>query len=249
MKYLYTLGSFFGALLLLGLAPAVMAQQARETTAQLQEVNRPVFTIEFDYPPDIVEGALMEKLEKDQVKVRDKKHLITGQHVTYGALSASPLDLYFRTSGKEKKGKGTATLELFLSKGQDNFIGNAFDPELSQKATAYLDGLRPIVDEYALRQTIEEKEQALEDLRDDYENLLKDKGKGYDKLDDAKEDLSRASEDKALKKARKRIRKSDKKIGKMEDELRRLETEMEQRKSALRVLRQRLTEMQREIRS
>lgn len=249
MKYLYTFVSVFVAFSLLASLRPVTAQQTRESTAELEGIARPVFEINFDYPPDIVQEALLEKLQKDRVAVRKKKNLISGQNVQYNVLSSAPLDLYFRTEGKEKKGKGTATLELFISKGRDNFIGKAFDPELSEKAIGYLDNLRPVIDEYALRWTVNEKEKALEKVRDDYEDLLKDKRKRQEKLYDAKKDQSKATEDKALKKASKRIRKSDKKIRKMERDLRSLETDMEQRKSEIRVMRRQLLEMQRKSQS
>lgn len=243
MKYRYK--SFFLALVLI-LCFATLksdAQQAKESIAELDHVVHPVFTTTFAFPAEIVEGALLEKLQKDHISAKDRRHSITCEGVVYPELSASPLDIYFQTEEKSRKEEYTTTLKMFVSKGRDNFIGEKYDAVLAQKALYFLNHLHDNVDQFALQKNIYEKEDALEGAREDYKDLLEDKQDLYDDLYDRKKELSAAS-GKDIKKTQRKIRKVKKKINRLENEISNAEKDMQQRKGEIQALRSRLSEMQ-----
>ncbi len=246
MKYLYT--SLMLATLLVfgsGIALTATGQEARESVAEWEKTMHPVFTATYAYSPEIVEGALMEKLQQDHIQAKQRKHTIACEGVVYPALSSSPLDLYFQTESKSRKSKNT-TLNLFISKGRDNFIGKKYDEEVAKNALVFLDDFQEEVAYYALRQEINDKEKALEKVRKDYEDLLDDKQKLHKDLYDRQKDLSMADSDKEAKKARRKIERIDKKIRKTENSTRKTEREMEQQKGEIQALRSRLLRMREE---
>ncbi len=243
MKYAYkslilAVVLFFSA----GIMRIAAAQEATESVAEWEKARHPVFTITYAYPPEIVEGALMEKLQQDHIQAKQRRHTITCKGVVYPVLSPSPLDLYFQTEGKSRKDRHT-TLNLFVSKGRDNFIGKEYDEELAENALTFLNDFQEDIAYFALRQEINEKEKALDKVRKDYEDLLDDKQKLQKELYDRKKDVSAATSDKEAKKARRKIGRINKKIRKVENSTRKTERDIEQQKGEIQALRTQLLKM------
>lgn len=244
MKYLYK-SALIIVLLLSGFGGLqnTFAQEATESVAELDKVQHPAFTTTFAKPAEIVEGALLLRLQQDHIRAKERRHIISSKAVVYPKISNAPLDIYFQTESKKTgKHESATTLNMFISKGRDNFIGGKYDEDIAKKALTFLEQFHHDVAVYALRQEIIAKENALEKAQDDYKDRLDDKQDLYDDLYDRKKELSAAS-GRDIKKTKRKINKINKKIHQAEKDIREGERDIEQRKGEIQALRSRLSEM------
>lgn len=235
--YLYSVFLFSTIFLLfLGNPFTASAQEARETVTELNKEKHPGFEIVYPHDIKTVQAALLENLKKDGISTKKRGKTITCMAVNNSDISDKKLDLYFQT---KKKNKNATLVQMFISKGYDNFIGTAYDSLIAKNALVYLNQLKSEVDIYAFQQKINEDEKALTKAQDKAQKLKDQKEKIVTTLNDQTDKLKTASgknvqkAQKSIKKANKKLAKSQKKINKAEKEVHRLENELSDIKEKL----------------
>lgn len=167
---------------LLFLAPAITrAQNAREVSLKFMGNQQTAIVADFEMPPDVVESALKERLDKaDLGKSRSEKGFRSYQGTTWKEISPDQVDVYTRVDGKGEK----STIVILVSKGYNNFISTATDPDKVQKVQIFLNGFVKDVRAYQLKQSIALQEEVVKNAEkayrkgvDDGEKMIREREK------------------------------------------------------------------------
>lgn len=216
--------------------------QARETTSKFQNADHPAFTDNYSFPSDIVTGAILQRLKQDGISSRTKKGVISSEGVKYTRLSSEPIDLYFQIQGLGKRGRDGSVVTVFISKGKDNFIGNANDPSVAQNTLQYLNNFQHDISLYSLQQQIKDQQKSIDSKSKQYNKLLKDSKKMQDKRYSLQRNLSAETNVSKQDKIRKKIRKLDKGILNKQTDIKNREGELQQSKGQLSLLQKQLSQ-------
>ncbi|TAM99278.1 MAG: hypothetical protein EPN39_07010 [Chitinophagaceae bacterium] len=216
--------------------------QARETTSKFQNADHPAFTDNYSFPSDIVTGAILQRLKQDGISSRTKKGVISSEGVKYTRLSSEPIDLYFQIQGLGKRGRDGSVVTVFISKGKDNFIGNANDPSVVQNTLQYLNNFQHDISLYSLQQQIKDQQKSIDSKSKQYNKLLKDSKKMQDKRYSLQRNLSAETNVSKQDKIRKKIRKLDKGILNKQTDIKNREGELQQSKGQLSLLQKQLSQ-------
>jgi len=179
MKSLFK--SLSAAALLLTAANISYAQNAQEGRVSFMKGDQNAVVAEYDLPKNIVEDALKERLEKAGLSKRSsEKGFMAYKGAIWTEVSPDKVDVYAKVEGKG----AVSTITLLVSKGYDNFISSATDPEKVQKVQAFLNSFIKDAKLYQLKLSIAAQEEAvkkaekeLKNTAEDGQKLAKDKEK------------------------------------------------------------------------
>lgn len=175
-KYLLTITT------LLSITTASYAQDAKMGTTLINKVTQPCVVANYNYPGDVVEGALKKKLTAAKIgsdsKATDNFKVYKG--VIYNVFTADKIDLYYKVEDK----KTTSTVYILASKGYDNFYKYETDSIVYINAINYLNTFINDATAYKLNEdivaqqkTISNSEKELKSLEKDEAKILKSKAK------------------------------------------------------------------------
>jgi hypothetical protein len=234
------LKKYFVSFILFCLMAGSAFSQGRETTAKFQDGKHPVFTEDYNFPTAIVTNVIAQRLKKDGLSPTSRRGTISSLGRPYPILSSDTLDMYFQVEGRGKKGRDGSTVNFFIAKGGNNFIGESDDPSLSRKAIRYLDDLRHDIAVSGLQQQIKQQEKSIDDAARDYKKLLKDNRKLESKRYKLQGELSGETDLNQQNKIRKKIEKLDKSIYSKQAAMSNGQRDLQQRKAQLSVLQEQL---------
>lgn len=234
---IFTLGLLYGT---------AADAQASETQAQLAGATHPAFTENYGYPPEVVAGAIQARLKKDGIAARHKKDVITATAVRYAALSGDALDIYFQVSGRGRKDKDGSTVNLFISRGKDNFIGQATDATLAREAERYLDNLVQDITAYSLSLQIQATRKDIDKQSSSYKKLLKSSQKLQNKRYSLQRDVSGEMNPSKQDKLKNKLRKIDRDINDKQQDIKEAQRKLERGKDQLTLLENQMSSGQRQ---
>lgn len=160
--------------------------QSYEGTIQYDKKKQQAIVIEYDYPPQAVENAMVQKLEKLGYKAKEEKGLlnkdrgfIVFKNAYVTAISNDRMDYIIKVERKSRKEDDEAVLYLIMIKGDENALVK-MDAENVGKAKVFLNTMLPEIEAAHLEIQIKEQEDVvakaekkLSDLKDDQANLEK----------------------------------------------------------------------------
>lgn len=144
--------------------------QARYVFIEFKDVQRPSVVHEFSFPEKTVARAIDEKMQKLGYKGKESKGFIVYNGVTLSELGSQPLDMYFKINGKREN----TTVNLMLSKGNENFVSELDDASTINRAKSFMDSLAAGIEAYDLEQQIANQENDLKKAEKKYEKLVND---------------------------------------------------------------------------
>ncbi|SRR5258705_1879166 len=187
--------------ILLQLVPAVIFcapvfSQAYEGTAEYDKKKQEAFIIEYAFPQEAVENALIKKMEQLGYKGKEEKGLFNkdkGFRVYKSAyvtdITSGSMDYAFKVESK-RKGKESVVYMIVLGKDGAN-AKTTFESSDVNKAKSFLNNLQPMVEEANLELDIKTQEEVLakaqkklKDLKDDQESMEKKIKKLQDDIKD-----------------------------------------------------------------
>ena len=128
----------FAAIICLG-TTNLKAQSATEATAEIFKTAQPVYTIELNHSPDVVEEALYRDFKSQVDKKGDEsKNIRAYKGVILSQVSPDKMDYYTRVERKSKKEKDKSVVYLWVSMGNENFVSSSTNPTVAQNALVYL---------------------------------------------------------------------------------------------------------------
>lgn len=160
--------------------------QSYEGTIQYDKKKQQAIVIEYDYPPQAVENALVQKLEKLGYKAKEEKGLlnkdrgfIVFKNAYVTAISNDRMDYIIKVERKSRKEDDESVLYLVMVKGDENALVK-MDAENVGKAKVFLNTMLPEIEAAHLEIQIKDQEEVvvkaekkLNDLKDDQASLEK----------------------------------------------------------------------------
>jgi len=166
--------------------PATNAQSLQETTIKFDKNQVNAVVAEYKRPESVMEDALEVQLDKEELgKSGKKKGFLLYSNTTWKRMGLYSLDVYFKVDGNKSK----STITVFISKGYNNFITSASDPEIFNKVKEFLTGLESTAADVQFALDVKEQEQRVADAEKNYnraveenDDLVKEKQKLENKI-------------------------------------------------------------------
>jgi hypothetical protein len=183
-------------------------QTAYEGSIEFSKKKQDAIVVDFPYPPEASENALIKKMEGLGYKTKEEKGLFNkdkGFRVYKSAfineISSNSFDYIFKVERKSRKEKDESQIYMVIMKGSDNVI-RGFDSYSMGVAKNFLNSLLPeveaadlelkIKDQEEVVATVEKKQRKLEDDLSDMEKKLK---KLQEDIEDNKKDQERQKQE------------------------------------------------------
>ncbi len=177
----------FAALALMFVFNFSNAQTADEQKAPWIDGDQNAFTIDIPSTVDNVEGALKQRLASEGgLKVSTKKGFITCLAANWSKISSSTMDYYFKV---KKSSGGHVIVYIFASKGYNNFITSAANPDEAGHAKDFLYSMINETKRYELNLALVDMSKKIKSANDDMDDLVKQQRKLEDKIKDLNKSL------------------------------------------------------------
>lgn len=175
-----------------GLAGSLWSQ-AYEGSIEYDKKKQDAFLIDFAYPPEAAENAIIQKFNQLGYKPKEEKGILNrdkGFKIFKSAflneISTSSMDYLFKVEKKSRKEKEESILYLVMQQNGQN-AKSGFDADMTQKVKLFLNNLTPsvaaanleiqITDQEAVVTKAEKKLSSLKTDHDDLEKKIADNEK------------------------------------------------------------------------
>ena len=187
--------------LIIAVFSATAFSQAYEGTIEFNKKKQDAFMIDYPYPPEAVENALVKKMEQLGYKGKEEKGLFNkdkGFRVYKGAfvteISESNMDYAFKVEAKGKKDKDQSVVYMILMKDGAN-AKSAFEAADVEKGKSFLNNLQPLMEEAGLDLEIKNQEEVVTKAEKKLSNLKDDQDSMEKKIKKLQEDLKDNAKD------------------------------------------------------
>ena len=162
-----------------------LSAPAYEGTAEYDKKKQQVFLIDYAYPPEAVENAVVKKMGRLGYKSKEEKGLFNKdkgyrnfKEAYITDISADKMDYIIKVEGKGKKNESSVITLIIMKEG--NNMKPSFDAYLIDKVKAFLNSLQPDVEAenleleiIAQEDAVNKAEKKLRGLKDDQSDLEK----------------------------------------------------------------------------
>lgn len=184
--------SLLGSLLLFS---AICMAQAYEGKTEYDKKKQDAFIIQFHYPAQAVENAIIQKMRKMGYKGKEEKgifnkdrgaRIYNNAYIT--AISKNKMDYIFQVERKSRKEDDEAILYLIILKQDGSNAVAGFDAADMKSAKDFLNDLLPDVEAANLEIQIKDQEEVLARAERKLKGLQEDKTDLEKRLDQNKKD-------------------------------------------------------------
>lgn len=154
--------------------------QAYEGKIEYLKKDEPATVIEFPYPPDEVENAIIDRLDKLGYKRKESRGFLVYKETVITQISQQPMDYVFKIERKSRKEKDETAVYLIMNYSVENVLSRVNDPNVGNKVKEFLNQLTPYVAAYHLEMEIKimeeeiaKSEKKLKGMKDDKEEMQK----------------------------------------------------------------------------
>ena len=169
------------------------SQSAYEGSIEFSKKKQDAYIIDFPYPPEAAENALVKKMESLGYKIKEEKGMFNkdkGFRIYKSAyitsISTTAMDYVFKVERKSRKEKDESQVFLVVMKNDENQFRN-FDVLTVSSAKRFLSDLLPSVEAEDLELKIKDQEDIVSKAEKKQKNLesdLSDMEKRLKKLQD-----------------------------------------------------------------
>ncbi len=180
------------AIALMFCAFTLSAQTVKEETVTFDKVQAPAFTMEIpDMSIDLITGALQKQFEtKNNLKASKTKGYVAylGQkYLPYGDFN---FDIFTKVEEVGKKGAKTPKITILVSRGNNNFISSANDIDIATNVKRDLEAFKVYLKEYEVNQRLIMKNNELQKLQKNKEDLNKELTKLQKQVEDTQKKIA-----------------------------------------------------------
>lgn len=158
--------------------------QAYEGTIEYDKKKQQAYIIDYPYPPEAVENAIVKKMEELGYKPKEEKGIFNkdkGFKVFRNAfitdISDKSMDYIVKVEPKSKRDKESSVLYLVINKNGEN-VSNSLDAYDVGRAKGFLNNLAPGIEQSSIdlqiiaqEESIAKAEKKLKKLRDDKKDM------------------------------------------------------------------------------
>ncbi len=180
------------------------SQTAYEGTVEYNKKKHDAFIIDYPYPPEAVEDALIKRMEKLGHKTKTEKGLFNkdkGFMVHKGAfiteVSDRSMDYVFKVDRKSRREKDESVIYMILIKDGENARAG-FSVEDIEKAKAFLNNLNPDVESSDLELKIKTQDDVVVKAEKKFKNLQDNQQSLEKKIKELQADLEQNLKDQEL---------------------------------------------------
>ena len=155
--------------------------QAYEGTIEYNKKKQQAFVIDYPYPPEAVENAIVQKMQRLGYKGKEEKGIfnkdkgfIVFKSAFITDISNSSMDYIINVEQKSRKEKDASTLYLIINKDNENAMKN-FDGYDVNRAKEFLNNLMPDIAAANLELQIKAQEEVVAKAEKKLKNLQNDK--------------------------------------------------------------------------
>jgi len=185
-------------------ASLTASAQVYEGKVSYQKTEQPALVMEYNYPPDLVESAIKQKMEKIGLKAKSSKGFLVYSGATISEISGSPMDYAFKVERKSRRDKNSSIVYMVMNGA------NALSAEsgsTNSNGKYFLGNLSPDIESSSLEVDIKAQEDNLAKAEKKYKTMQDDKADMEKKLRKLQEDLKtnerdQANQEKELEKQR-----------------------------------------------
>ncbi len=162
------------------------AAQAYEGNIQYDKKKQAAIAIDYSYPPDAVENAIIKRMERIGYKGKEEKGFLNKdkgflifKNAYITDISSERMDYVIKVERKSRKESDESELHMIMMKGDDNALGkmSAFSV---RNAKLFLNEMLPDIEAAYLEiqikdqeETVAKAEKKLQGLKDDQASLEK----------------------------------------------------------------------------
>jgi hypothetical protein len=159
---------------ILSIAPA-LAQDITEGKVDYQKKEQAALIMELPYPPNVVEDAIKDYLNKRGTKANSSKGYQLFKGTKLDSLNPEDNDIYFKVERKSRKERDASVVYMFVTKANENPTTR----DVSQTsdlsgARSFLRSMLPSVEAYNLETEIGGQEGEVKKAEKKYERLVDD---------------------------------------------------------------------------
>lgn len=192
-------------MLLLLTIPFVAPAQSVNTTVKFNKAEKPALMLYLPYNEEVAEGTILAKLKEIGFEPESKGSLFwkqnkaDGFYVYKGVVLKGDknelVDLYFKIDGRGRKKDNQSVIYMMTSKGADNFINDASEPEVYKAAQKFLNSFTSETATYKHTLDIQAQEETVKKAEKKYANLIEDEKDLSNKILKLQEELKRNKEE------------------------------------------------------
>ena len=176
-------------------------QSAYEGSIEFSKKKQDAYVIDYPYPPEAVENALVKKMESLGYKVKEEKGMFNkdkGFRVYKAAyitsINNTAMDYVFKVERKSRREKDESQLFMVVMKSDENQF-RIFDALTVNNAKRFLDGLLPDVEAADLEIKIKDQEDVVSKAEKKQKNLESDLNDMEKRLKKLQEDIEQNKKD------------------------------------------------------
>jgi hypothetical protein len=187
---------------------AITFAQAYEGSIEYDKKKQQAFVIDYPYPAEAVENAIVQKMERMGYKGKEEKGMfnkdkgfIIFKSAFITDISSTSMDYIIKVEQKSRKEKDASILYLVINKDNENAMKN-FDAYDVNRAKGFLNNLLPDVEAANLELQIKAQEEVvakaekkLKNLQNDREDMEKKIKKLQDDIKDNLKDQENTQKD------------------------------------------------------
>jgi hypothetical protein len=196
--------AFHFTLILSAFSLIAFSQSAYEGTVEYNKKKHDAFVIDYPYPPEAVEEALIKRMEKLGYKTKAEKGLfnkdkgfIVHKSAFVTDVHEGSLDYVFKVDRKSRKEKDESVIYMILIKDGENAKAG-FSAEDVEKAKAFLNNLHPDVETSDLELKIKKQDDVVVKSEKKFKNLQDNQASLEKKMKELQAELEQNLKDQEL---------------------------------------------------
>lgn len=167
------------------------AQEITEGKVDHLRKDQPALIMELPYPPDVVEDAIKDYLNKKGSKSNSSRGYQLFKDTKLSELDTEGSDLYFKVERKSRKEKDVSVVYFYVTKPNENFKATTTSAEMynTSNARSFLSAMLPAVEAHNLEVEISAQEGAVKKAEKKYDRLTEDGEDMEKRLKQLQEDI------------------------------------------------------------
>jgi hypothetical protein len=153
--------------------------------------DQPALIMELPYPPDVVEDAIKDYLNKKGSKSNSSRGYQLFKDTKLSELDTEGSDLYFKVERKSRKEKDVSVVYFYVTRPNENFKATTTSAEMynTSNARSFLSAMLPAVEAHNLEVEISAQEGAVKKAEKKYDRLTEDGENMEKRLKQLQEDI------------------------------------------------------------
>jgi hypothetical protein len=175
--------------------------QSYEGQIEYEKKKQSAIIIEYAYPPDAVEGAIVQKMERMGYNAKEERGIFNSskgfrnyKNAVISSISSSTMDYIVKVERKSKKDRDESVLYLIINKNGTN-VFSAPDADVISKAKSFLNGLLPEVESFNLELQIKDQEDEVKKAEKKLKNLQNEDESMEKKIKKLQDDMKQNAKD------------------------------------------------------